>query len=155
MNESKNDCFAGKCIPVVRGYGVYQDAVDICVQKVKLGHWVHVFPEGKVNMTKEEMRLKWGVGRIIYESSKVPVILPMWHEGMDEVLPNVEPYILKWGKKVTLNVGRPIDLNDFINDLKSRGVDEPEARKLITDKIQDVFHVNLFSFFFNHHLNVH
>ncbi|XP_065369929.1 tafazzin [Calliphora vicina] len=130
----------GKCIPVIRGCGVYQDAVDICVQKVKLGHWVHVFPEGKVNMTKEEMRLKWGVGRIIYESSKVPIIIPMWHEGMDDVLPNVEPYIIKWGKRVTVNIGKPIDMNDFINDLKSRGVPEPEARKLITDKIQEVFH---------------
>ncbi|XP_073812544.1 tafazzin, phospholipid-lysophospholipid transacylase isoform X2 [Musca autumnalis] len=130
----------GKCIPVIRGIGVYQDAVNLCIQKAKQGHWVHVFPEGKVNMTKEEMRLKWGVGRIIYESPKVPIILPMWHEGMDEVLPNVEPYILKWGKKVTLNIGKPIDLNDFIDDLKCRGVPEPEARKLITDKIQEVFH---------------
>lgn len=132
----------GKCIPVIRGIGVYQDAVNLCIQKAKQGHWVHVFPEGKVNMTKEEMRLKWGVGRIIYESPRVPIILPMWHEGMDEVLPNVEPYILKWGKKVTLNVGKPIDLNDFIDDLKCRGVPEPEARKLITDKIQKVFHVS-------------
>uniref|UniRef100_A0A1I8PZN7 Tafazzin family protein n=1 Tax=Stomoxys calcitrans TaxID=35570 RepID=A0A1I8PZN7_STOCA len=130
----------GKCIPVVRGIGVYQDAINLCIQKARLGHWVHVFPEGKVNMTKEEMRLKWGVGRIIYESTRVPIIIPMWHEGMDEVLPNVEPYILKWGKKVTLNVGKPIDMNDFIDDLKCRGVPEPEARKLITDKIQDVFH---------------
>ncbi|XP_075170061.1 tafazzin, phospholipid-lysophospholipid transacylase isoform X3 [Haematobia irritans] len=130
----------GKCIPVVRGIGVYQDAINLCIQKAKLGHWVHVFPEGKVNMTKEEMRLKWGVGRIIYESTRVPIILPMWHEGMDDVLPNVEPYILKWGKKVTLNIGKPIDMNDFIEDLKCRGVPEPEARKLITDKIQDVFH---------------
>lgn len=133
---------AGKCIPVIRGIGVYQDAVNLCIQKARQGHWVHVFPEGKVNMTKEEMRLKWGVGRIIYESTRVPVIIPMWHEGMDEVLPNVEPYILKWGKKVTLNIGKPIDMNDFIEDLKCRGVPEPEARKLITDKIQDVFHVS-------------
>ncbi|XP_054739013.1 tafazzin isoform X2 [Anastrepha obliqua] len=130
----------GKCIPVVRGSGVYQDAINLCIQKCALGHWVHVFPEGKVNMTKEEMRLKWGVGRIIYESPRIPIIIPMWHEGMDEVLPNTEPYILKWGKKVTLNIGKPIDLHDFIQDLKDRKVPEPEARKLITDKIQDVLH---------------
>uniref|UniRef100_A0A1A9WQN1 Tafazzin family protein n=1 Tax=Glossina brevipalpis TaxID=37001 RepID=A0A1A9WQN1_9MUSC len=129
----------GKCIPIVRGSGVYQDAVDVCIQKLKLGEWVHVFPEGKVNMTKEEMRLKWGVGRIIYESPRVPIILPMWHEGMDDVLPNTEPYYLKFGKKVTLNVGKPIDMNDFIEDLKFRGVKETVARKLITDRIQDVF----------------
>ncbi|XP_055379672.1 tafazzin isoform X2 [Condylostylus longicornis] len=127
----------GKCIPCVRGAGVYQPAVDLCIQKVSQGEWVHVFPEGKVNMTKEYMRFKWGVGRIIYESPIVPIILPIWHEGMETILENEPPYYLRWGKKVTINFGEPIDLNDFIKDLKERGVKEPEARKLITDKIQD------------------
>lgn len=30
----------GKCIPVIRGAGVYQPAVDLCIQKLKLGEWV-------------------------------------------------------------------------------------------------------------------
>jgi len=81
----------------VRGIGVYQDAINLCIEKAALGHWIHVFPEGKVNMDKEELRLKWGVGRIIYESPKIPIILPMWHEGMDDLLPNVEPYVIQRG----------------------------------------------------------
>ncbi len=32
----------GKCIPVLRGSGVYQPAVDLCIQKLKLGEWVSV-----------------------------------------------------------------------------------------------------------------
>ncbi|XP_017839414.1 tafazzin homolog isoform X2 [Drosophila busckii] len=130
----------GKCIPVVRGNGVYQDAINLCIEKCARGDWVHVFPEGKVNMEKEELRLKWGVGRIIYESPKIPIILPLWHAGMDDVLPNVEPYMLQVRKKVTINIGQPLDLNDFINDLRAQNVPEPTARKLITDKIQDAFH---------------
>ncbi|KAH8407515.1 hypothetical protein KR222_004802, partial [Zaprionus bogoriensis] len=132
----------GKCIPVVRGIGVYQEAINLCIEKCAQGHWVHVFPEGKVNMTKENMRLKWGVGRIIYESPKLPIILPMWHEGMDSVLPNVEPYMLKCGNKVTVNVGQPLDLNDYIQDLKDKQVPEPVARKLITDKIEEALRVS-------------
>ncbi|XP_026842436.1 tafazzin homolog [Drosophila persimilis] len=131
----------GKCIPVVRGSGVYQEAINLCIEKCAAGQWVHVFPEGKVNMEKQEIRLKWGVGRIIYESPKMPVILPMWHEGMDDVLPNVEPYVLQWRKKVTINIGQPMDLNDFVDDLKKRQVPEPTARKLITDKIQEEFRI--------------
>lgn len=122
---------------MIRGAGVYQQAVDLCIQKLSLGDWVHIFPEGKVNVLKELIRFKWGVGRIIYESPIIPIIIPIWHEGMDSVLPNEPPYFLKFGKKVTINIGKPIDLNEFIEDLKQRNVPEPEARKLITDKIQE------------------
>lgn len=31
----------GKCIPVIRGAGVYQPAVDLCIQKLKIGEWVN------------------------------------------------------------------------------------------------------------------
>jgi len=141
------ELFIGKCIPVVRGTGVYQEAINLCIEKCALGHWVHVFPEGKVNMTKEEIRLKWGVGRIIYESPKLPIVLPMWHEGMDDVLPNVEPYMFKLGKNVTINIGQPLDLNDYVQDLKNQQVPEPVARKLITDKIQEAFVVSFIMIF--------
>lgn len=127
---------AGKCIPVVRGAGVYQPAVDLCIEKLAAGDWVHIFPEGKVNMSKERLRFKWGIGRIVYEAPVLPIIVPIWHEGMDTVLPNVPPYILRFGKKVTINVGQPIDLQQLVDRLRSNSATEEEARKAITDVIQ-------------------
>lgn len=75
----------GKCIPCVRGGGVFQPAVDACIDKLHLGEWVHVFPEGKVNMEQEYIRFKWGVGRMIFESPVVPIIIPIWHKVRDWV----------------------------------------------------------------------
>lgn len=136
--------FSGKCIPVIRGGGVYQRAVDLCIEKLSLGHWVHIFPEGKVNMTKENLRFKWGIGRMIYESPVMPIIVPIWHEGMDTVLPNYPPYIIKFGKKITINVGQPINISDLVNSLKMKNTPEPIARKIITDRLQDEMNVSFF-----------
>ena len=150
----------GKCIPVVRGKGVFQvcakqlllilldfklicvyfqlqEAVDYCVEVLARGEWLHIFPEGKVNMTKELLRLKWGIGRIIYECPVIPIVIPIWHVGMEEILPNYPPYYLRTGKKVTINVGDPIDLKDILSKLKEDKVSDETARKVITDKIQN------------------
>ena len=89
--------------------------MDFCVDNLREGGWVHIFPEGKVNMTKERMRLKWGVGRLIYDSPITPVIIPIWHEGMDDILPNVEPYVLQFRKKLTINYGEPLNLGDMVD----------------------------------------
>lgn len=127
----------GKCIPIVRGAGVYQEAMDFCIERLACGEWVHVFPEGKVNMLKEEMRLKWGVGRLILESPITPIVIPICHLGMDEVLPNEPPYMFKMGKKVTMNYGEPIDFSELLADLRASKTSEMEARKVITDRIQE------------------
>ncbi|XP_065166710.1 tafazzin isoform X1 [Atheta coriaria] len=126
----------GQCIPVVRGAGVFQPAVDLCVDLLRRGHWVHVFPEGKVNMTKENLRLKWGVGRMIYESPVTPIIVPIWHIGMDDLLPNEPPYYFRLGKQITFNYGKPLDLGDVVKRLRARNASDEEARKEITDIIQ-------------------
>lgn len=127
----------GKCIPVIRGLGVYQKAIDMTIEKLKNGEWVHMFPEGKVNETQEFIRFKWGVGRLIYEAPVTPIVVPIWHIGMDDILPNKTPYILKTGKKATFNFGEPIDLNGLLAELRANKVTAEFARKAITDRIQN------------------
>ncbi|KAK9503999.1 hypothetical protein O3M35_010447 [Rhynocoris fuscipes] len=126
----------GKCIPIIRGKGIYQEAMDFCLERLKNGDWMHIFPEGKVNKTKEIMRLKWGVGRLIYDAPITPIVIPIWHIGLDEVLPNTPPYILKTGRKLTFNFGKPINLTNLINELRSNNINGHTAYEIITDRIQ-------------------
>ncbi|XP_057364846.1 tafazzin-like isoform X2 [Daphnia carinata] len=137
-NNMHSQFFArGKCVPVVRGGGVYQRAMDYCIQKLNEGQWVHVFPEGRVNMDNSFIRFKWGVGRLIAESKVMPIVIPFWHCGMDQVLPNEYPYRFQWGKQVLVNFGQPIDLKAVMQHAKDVDADDVLTRKMITDKIQE------------------
>ncbi|KAG8041322.1 hypothetical protein G9C98_002310 [Cotesia typhae] len=80
-------------------------------------------------------RLKWGVGRLILESPVTPIVVPIYHVGMDQVLPNEPPYIIKLFKKVTIKYGEPIDFSKLLAELRASNADEVQARKAITDYI--------------------
>lgn len=82
-------------------------------------------------------RLKWGIGRLILESPVTPLVIPICHLGMDQVLPNEPPYMFKTRKKVTMNYGEPIDFSELLKNLKETKATEVEARKAITDRIQE------------------
>ncbi|CAG0901067.1 unnamed protein product [Darwinula stevensoni] len=124
---------SGRCIPVIRGSG---KAMDFCLEMLNRGQWVHIFPEGRVNADHEPMRLKWGVGRLISELSDPPLVVPMWQEGMDAVLPNRQPYVPRTGNRVTLNLGRPMDFSALLRRLREDGASAMQKRRAVTDAIQ-------------------
>lgn len=129
----------GRVVPICRGEGVYQKSMDFVLEKLNKGGWVHVFPEGRVNETNEYMRLKWGVGRLITECKVAPIVLPLWHVGMDEILPNRTPYIPHIGKRVTLVIGQPIQFDSLLKQLHNAKMSPMAIRKEVTDKIQEEF----------------
>ena len=148
----------GRVVPTIRGWGVYQKSVDFCLEKLNQGNvehdfddvfllllllpfvldgWIHLFAEGKVNMDHRLMRLKWGVARFVQESNKIPIVLPMYHLGMDSVLPNKKPYVPQVGQKVTLVIGSPIDLSEKLKEWKDQNYNSVEIRKRVTAVIQN------------------
>lgn len=130
----------GRCVPVVRGAGVHQPAMDFCVERLRRGEWVHIFPEGRVNVEKAALRFKWGVGRLVRDAAAAaaaPLIVPVWHEGMDRVLPNREPYLLSFRKRVFLHVGEPIQIHHLLDSLRRADASEEETRRAITERVQE------------------
>lgn len=71
----------GKVVPIVRGDGVYQPVMNQMVDELNRGSWLHIFPEGGINMEKKKLRLKWGVGRLVADTDVTPIVVPFYHHG--------------------------------------------------------------------------
>lgn len=79
-------------------------------------------------------------------NSLPPIVIPIWHEGMEKLLPNYEPYYFRLGQKLTYNVGKPIDLSTLVKRLIDSNTDDVEARRQITDEIQKELMVSFMEF---------
>ncbi|XP_072776345.1 tafazzin isoform X10 [Taeniopygia guttata] len=119
-------------------------AADICFTRelhslfFSLGRCVPVC-RGKVNLGQEVARFKWGIGRLLAECRRDPVILPLWHGGMSDVLPNQRPYVPRVGQHITVVVGRPFSARPLLERLRSEGTPTVELRKALTDFVQREF----------------
>ena len=51
-------CSLAKLMPIHRGGGVYQIALDNFIQRIKYGDWGHIFPEGRTYQVQEGYDLK-------------------------------------------------------------------------------------------------
>ena len=75
-----------------------------------------------VNCGREHLR--WGVGKLAATAEVTPTILPMYHRGMNEVVPSnadratTAVNFPTAGKKVALRIGDPIDITDLLDEYR-------------------------------------
>lgn len=86
-------------------------------------NWVHIFPEAFVHQVYPPHRytlryFKWGVARMILESTRPPIIVPIYAYGFDEVIPEDKEddynFLKRLGKsKLRVKVGQPLNDEDI------------------------------------------
>ncbi|CDO68529.1 hypothetical protein BN946_scf184998.g26 [Trametes cinnabarina] len=155
----------GQVIETFRGKGIFQPAIDAAIEKLNRGEWIHLFGEGKVNQESSNpesptaaqlLRFKWGIGRIIMEAQRPPVIIPMWLtgeppllcamelstqgqatniSGFDKLMPEGRPFPYKYfpkpGAALSITFGDPVPTKTIQDALGSlvHGGRLPEASR--------------------------
>lgn len=128
----------GQTLETFRGRGIFQPSVDLAIAKLNQGGWVHLFGEGKVNQpnvySKDQNgactlpRFKWGVGRIVMESSVPPIVIPMWLTGFDQLMPEGRAFPYKYiprpGAQLSVTFGDPLPSEIIKRALEVLTVDE-------------------------------
>ena len=107
----------GKCVPITRGAGIYQDHMNEALEVLSTGGWLHSFPEGKVAQDHQPIRrLKWGTASLIVRAPVTPIVLPIVHTGFEKVMPEKSffgrrPPLPLCGKEIQIIVGEPVDFD--------------------------------------------
>ncbi|XP_022741149.1 N-acylphosphatidylethanolamine synthase isoform X2 [Durio zibethinus] len=107
----------GKCIPITRGAGIYQEHMNEALQCLNNGAWLHTFPEGKVSQEDAPIRrLKWGTASLIVRAHVTPIVLPMVHCGFEQVMPEKfylgrRPPFPLCNKNIKIIIGEPLEFD--------------------------------------------
>lgn len=99
-----------RCIPIRRGEGIFQPAVDHVIEVLRNGGCVHVAPEGTRTRTGKLLPGKAGVGRVLYETGAA--VIPCFHRGMGEILP-IGARFPRFGRTAEVIVGPPFTIDQF------------------------------------------
>uniref|UniRef100_A0A095BVX7 Tafazzin n=2 Tax=Schistosoma TaxID=6181 RepID=A0A095BVX7_SCHHA len=76
--------------------------------------------------SEKNIRLRWGIGRLIAESKEDPLVIPVWHCGLDQLNPSEVPNtsttlscIFGKPRQLIVVVGKPIDTHGLREELKN------------------------------------
>ncbi|KAI7823660.1 hypothetical protein BX661DRAFT_186191 [Kickxella alabastrina] len=130
QNPVLNGFFAlGQTIPTVRGDGIYQLAVEIGLRKLARTNGC-MFSRRHSKPERPHATLQWGVGRLIMESERTPVVIPMYFRGMKEVMPLRQkvplPHPNPFKSELFLRVGDAVDFTAQIREWSLLTVEERE-----------------------------
>jgi 1-acyl-sn-glycerol-3-phosphate acyltransferase len=102
---------AAGAIPVMRGNGIDQRGVDVALNVLNEGGWIHIFSEGKINQADTLLSpFRWGVGKLVAECAQEPIVVPIFMRGLQFAFPEdgVSSRLPRLGHDFLLSVGEPL-----------------------------------------------
>lgn len=157
----------GNVLPLDRSGSLDQPLFQRLFEKLSGGSWCHVFAEGRVwqrwRFDEGEAVLgpfKIGVGKLLAHCAVSPMIIPIYHKGMDDVVPEKQPppdkkktkrtmppnsIIPRIGNNIEVWVGSPFSLQHKINafnekypDMLKSWTSTPETINLYSELTDDI-----------------
>lgn len=150
----------GKTFPIIRGVGVDQPAMEFACALLKHHQWLHLFPEGKVMRDDNQQKIsnldrgyifKWGISKLILDYFKKASnsgnpdsqlrILPLYHLGLDDILPIGWPYIPRFNKLITIFLRHSViemDSKLLNHILKTRTLSSSQIKSRSDDEIDRI-----------------
>ena len=114
---------AGRVLPVARGAGPNQPLMDDVVAKLNEGAWLHMFPTGTRSEEAGQLApCRPGVGRLIADAVPTPVVLPVYHRGLEALQPRGTYWPLGVGHRIDIFVGDEVDVATVLADARARGL---------------------------------
>ena len=127
---------AGRALPVERGKGPLQPAMDAVVRKLERGDWVHMFPEGSRQPYGAGLgQMRPGVGRLIADAVPTPVVVPFYHRGLHQLHQKGDLLPVHFNKRIDIAVGQPIDFAPMLRQLRSSGAAERDIHMAVSNRI--------------------
>ncbi|KAJ1982599.1 Lyso-phosphatidylcholine acyltransferase [Dimargaris xerosporica] len=127
----------GQTMPLLRGAGIFQPYLDAALERLNRNKWVHLFPEGKIFQSSDLGQFRWGVARLVMEAQITPIVVPIWHSGMDKVMPlNRTLHVPVLGQKLKVVVGEPLDFAPLLARARAENWPVATTRALIAANIK-------------------
>lgn len=125
----------GRALPIERGKGPDQLAMDAVVAKLDSGEWLHMFPEGTRQPYGQLGRMRPGVGRLVADARLPPIVLPFYHRGLHTLLKKGEVLPIGFGNRIDILVGQPLDFTPLLAELRAAGVPERDVHVAVAARI--------------------
>lgn len=126
---------AAKVLPVARGGGMAQPGMLAAEERLAVGEWVHIFPEGTRSRDGKSLGpVRKGVGRLVASCPMPPLVVPFVHSGMENIMPRgtMVPAV---GQQVRVVVGSPIPVEDLLARAHAEGWAEDRLHVAIASRV--------------------